>query len=194
MKIFRLLLRVTVGVLFFGHGTQKSFGWFGGRGVDATANMFESLGLRPGRRNAIAAGVAEAAGGAGLALGFATPLAASVLTATMATAVHRVHWKNGPWVTNQGYEYNLVLGVAALALAETGPGDLSLDHALGLEQSGPAWALLALGLGGAGAYAVFRLAQANPPVEDSAQPTQPVQAAPGAAAGEAPVAEPVPSA
>ena len=55
-------------------------------------------------------------------------------------------------------------------------------------------ALLALGLGGAGAYAVFRLAQANPPVEDSAQPTQPVQAAPGAAAGEAPVAEPVPSA
>jgi putative oxidoreductase len=57
------------------------FGWFGGHGLDATAQGFEQLGMRPGRRNAIAAGVAEAAGGAALALGFATPIAASALTA-----------------------------------------------------------------------------------------------------------------
>ena len=55
MKIGRLLLRLIVGSLFFGHGTQKLFGLFGGHGLDATANMFESLGMRPGRRNAIAA-------------------------------------------------------------------------------------------------------------------------------------------
>ena len=122
MKIGRLLLRLVVGGLFVGHGTQKLFGWFGGHGLDATAQGFEQLGLRPGRRNAIAAGAAEAGGGALLAIGLATPLASAVLVATMLTAIHRVHAKNGPWAANGGYEYNLVLIAAALALAEVGPG------------------------------------------------------------------------
>ncbi len=51
-----LLLRVVVGALFVGHGTQKLFGWFGGYGLDGTGQYFESLGMRPGRRHAIAAG------------------------------------------------------------------------------------------------------------------------------------------
>ena len=119
MKIARLLLRLIVGVLFFGHGTQKLFGWFGGGGLDATAQAFEHLGMRPGRRNAIAAGTAEAAGGAALALGLATPLAASALTATMLTAINRVHLKNGPWASNGGYEYNVVLIATLLALVES---------------------------------------------------------------------------
>jgi putative oxidoreductase len=94
MKIGRLLLRLTVGGFFFGHGTQKLFGWFGGRGLEATAGNFEKLGLRPARRTALAAGAAEAGGGAALALGLATPVNASVLTATMLTAINRVHFKN----------------------------------------------------------------------------------------------------
>jgi putative oxidoreductase len=147
MKIGRLLLRVTLGTLFIGHGTQKLFGWFGGNGLAATAESFEKLGLRPGRRHALAAATAETGAGALLAAGYATPLAAAAVTATMATAIDRVHAKNGPWVTNGGYEYNLVLIAAALALAEAGPGAL----ALGRGRSGPAWALAALLLGLAGA-------------------------------------------
>jgi putative oxidoreductase len=162
MKIGRLLLRLTVGGLFVGHGTQKLFGSFGGHGLDATANMFESLGMRPGRRNAIAAGVAEAGGGAALAAGFATPLAAATLTSVMLTAINRVHLKNGPWVTNGGYEYNAVLIAAVIALTEVGPGDLSLDHLLGTERSGPAWALLALAAGAAGAAGAHYLAESHP--------------------------------
>ncbi len=77
MKIARLLLRITVGSLFIGHGTQKLFGWFGGHGLEATSQAFEQMGMRPGRRNAIAAGAAEAGGGAALALGLATPLTAA---------------------------------------------------------------------------------------------------------------------
>jgi putative oxidoreductase len=118
MRIGRLLLRLTVGGFFFGHGTQKLFGWFGGNGLDATADGFEALGLRPGRYNAIAAGTAEAGGGALLASGLATPLAASVLTATMLTAIETVHLKNGPWAGNGGYEYNVVLIGAVLTLVE----------------------------------------------------------------------------
>jgi putative oxidoreductase len=170
MKIGRLLLRLTVGGFFFGHGTQKLFGWFGGHGVEPTAQMFESLGMRPGRRNAIAAGAAEAGGGAALALGLATPLAAGAITSVMLTAIHRVHLKNGPWVTNGGYEYNAVLIAAVLALAEAGPGKLSLDHALGQERSGPGWALAAAAIGAAGAAGAHQLAAAYPAPSEAAQP------------------------
>jgi putative oxidoreductase len=162
MKIGRLLLRITIGSLFIGHGTQKLFGWFNGHGLEATSQSFEQLGIRPGRRNAIAAGLAEAGGGAGLALGLATPLSASALIATMLTAINRVHLKNGPWITNGGYEYNLVMIAAAVALAELGPGELSLDAALGRERSGPGWALAALLLGGTGALGVHLLAESQP--------------------------------
>ncbi len=96
MRPARALLRMAVGILFFGHGTQKLFGWFGGNGLDATTQGFEQMGLRPARANAIAAGAAEAGGGALLVAGLATPLAASALTATMITAIRTVHGKNGP--------------------------------------------------------------------------------------------------
>ena len=178
MKIGRLLLRLVVGSLFFGHGTQKLFGWFGGYGLDATANMFDSIGMRPGNRNAIAAGLAEAGGGAGIALGLATPLSASALTATMLTAVNRVHLKNGPWATNGGYEYNIVLIAAVLALVEVGPGELSFDHLLGNERSGTAWTLAAAALGAAGALGAHFAAESHPaPPEAPATTPAPADAA-----------------
>jgi putative oxidoreductase len=170
-SIGRLLLRLTVGGFFFGHGTQKLLGWFNGHGIEPTAQMFESLGMRPGRRNAVAAGLAEAAGGAAIAAGFATPLAAGALTSVMLTAIHRVHLKNGPWAANGGYEYNVVLIAAVLALAEVGPGDLSLDHALGAERSGPGTALAAAAVGVIGAVGAHQLAQAYP--EPPAPPAPP---------------------
>jgi putative oxidoreductase len=161
-SIGRLLLRLTVGGFFFGHGTQKLFGWFNGHGLEPTAQMFEGLGMRPGRRNAVAAGLAEAAGGAALATGFATPLAAGALTSVMLTAIHRVHLKNGPWAANGGYEYNAVLIAAVLALADVGPGNLSLDHALGTERNGPGAALAAAAIGAVGAVGAHELAKAYP--------------------------------
>jgi putative oxidoreductase len=174
MKIGRLLLRLVVGGLFVGHGTQKLFGWFGGNGLDATAKGFEQIGLRPGRANAIAAGAAEAGGGALLLLGLATPVASSVLISTMLTAIHRVHGKKGPWLSDGGYEYNVVLIAAALLLAEVGPGGLSLDGARGRERAGTGWALgvlLAGALGAVGAHAVAS-AQPEPPLPATAtEPT-----------------------
>ncbi len=152
MEIGRLLLRLAVGGAFIGHGTQKLFGWFGGNGLSATAENFERLGLRPGRANAIAAGAAEAGGGALMVAGLALPVAASLLTATMLTAIRTVHGKNGPWLTNGGYEYNVVLIAATLVLVETGPGRVSLEDRLGRERSGPRWVLAALAGGSLGAF------------------------------------------
>lgn len=163
MKIGRLLLRLAVGALFVGHGTQKLFGWFGGNGLEATAKSFEHLGLRPGGANAIAAGAAEAGGGALLLAGLATPAAASILTATMMTAIRTVHGKNGPWLSDGGYEYNVVLIAAVLALVEVGPGPLSLEGRLGRERSGPRWALAALAAGSLGALGSHLAAAAPAP-------------------------------
>ena len=61
-------MRTLIGGLFIGHGTQKLFGWFGGHGPEGTGQFFESLGLSPGKQNAIAAG---AAGGGGAVTGWA---------------------------------------------------------------------------------------------------------------------------
>jgi putative oxidoreductase len=138
------LLRIVLGALFVGHGTQKLFGWFGGSGLDVTGQTFEKLGLRPGRPAAIAAGLSEAGGGALLASGLATPLAAAAISGTMITAIRSVHLAKGPWVTNGGYEYNLLILLALLAITE--------------DDSGPAVAIGQLLAGAAGTAATYALA------------------------------------
>ena len=177
MKFGRLILRLIVGGYFVGHGTQKLFGWFGGHGPEGTGQFFESLGLRPGKRHAVAAGTAEVSGGALLVAGAATPVAASVLTATMLTAINRVHLKNGPWVANQGYEYNLVLIAVALALAETGPGSPSIDDAIGAKWHGPKWAFRSLVLGILGAVGAHIVAESTPAPEPQPEPAADTDAA-----------------
>src|SRR3954471_13598632 len=116
MDVGRLLFRGLAGGLFVGHGTQKLFGWFGGHGLEGTGQFMESLGLRPGKANALAAGAAETGGGLLLARGLATPLAAATLTGVMANAIRSVHAKNGPWVTEGGWEYTGVITASLAAL------------------------------------------------------------------------------
>ena len=141
MDLGRTALRLVIGPLFVGHGTQKLFGWFGGHGLDGTGAFFEKLGLKPGRRQATAAGASEALGGALLTLGALTPVAAGLVTGTMITAIRKVHLAKGPWVTNGGYEYNLTLIAAMLALTEAGPGRPSVDAAVFPRLRGNGWAL-----------------------------------------------------
>lgn len=156
-NVGRLLLRVTVGSIFLEHGTQKLFGWFGGHGPDGTGQFFESIGLRPGRRNAIAAGGAETGGGALLALGLATPAAAAALGSVMVTALRTAVWREGIKVGTGGYE--VLLLVSALAIADSGPGSWSLDAMLGSERRGARWAAAALGGALAGSALVIATAR-----------------------------------
>jgi len=131
--------------------------------------MMESLELNPPRRNALLAGATETAGGALLAAGLATPLASAGLIGTMITAIRKVHWSSGPWVTSGGYEYNLVLISGLLSLADEKPGDMTLDSALGLQFSGTRWPLAALTLGAAASAASVWLGQNAPaPMEQDA--------------------------
>ena len=164
MDLALLVIRVVVGLVFVGHGTQKLFGLFGGGGVKGTGDMFDAIGLRPGRVNAGVAGTAELVGGALLALGLVTPVGAALVIAVMVAAIVTVHLPNGIWATDGGAEYELVLIAAAFALAGVGPGDWSLDNALGIDWSSTGWALAALAaglIGGLGAVIGGRMARAR---------------------------------
>jgi putative oxidoreductase len=168
MGLFRFLARVTIGVLFVGHGTQKLFGWFGGGGPEGTGTSFESIGLRPGRRYALTSGAAEAGGGLLLAAGAATPLGAAAVSGSMITAIKTVHLEKGIWISGGGYEYNLVLLAAVFGLTENGPGEWSIDGALGKKRWGTAWALAALAAAAAGSAAVLASARSEPTDEERA--------------------------
>jgi len=157
----RLLLRATLSAVFVVHGTQKLFGWFGGYGPDGTGQFFESLGLRPGRRNALLAGGTEAGSGLLLAAGAATPAAAAGVTGMMISALWTAVWKDG--VRPATGEFEILLAVAALALAEQGPGPWSVDAALGQERSGVPWALGALAAGAIGSGLVVSGARRTGP-------------------------------
>jgi putative oxidoreductase len=127
-----LLLRLTLGAVFLAHGAQKAFGAFGGPGFQGATGFIGSLGFRPARLwTALAVG-GELLAGALLVLGLLTPLAGVLVLATMTVAIAKVHGPKGFFVQNGGFEYNLVLIIAALALVASGPGALSLDHLLGL--------------------------------------------------------------
>lgn len=147
MDIGLLLLRLVIGGTLAAHGAQKLFGWFGGPGLDGAGKGFEMLGFSPGRRHALMAGVTEVAAGLLLAAGLATPVAASIFVAVMLVAAVSVHVKQGFFLATGGYEYNLVLGVAGLSFAFTGPGLLSLDAAVGVYLDGSLWGLAAVIVG-----------------------------------------------
>ncbi|MGK0701266.1 DoxX family protein [Priestia flexa] len=127
ISIGLLLIRLVIGLSFMAHGAQKLFGWFGGHGLKGTGGWFESIGMKPGVRMALIAGLLELVGGALFAVGFLTPLAALMIAGTMLIAIIKVHGPNGYWSTQNGYEYNLTLLVVAISIAIIGPGYYAID-------------------------------------------------------------------
>jgi putative oxidoreductase len=145
-----LIVRMVAGLVMAAHGAQKTFGWFGGYGLAGTGGFMESLGFRPGRFFAAAAAGTEIAGGLLLALGFLGPLGPALIISVMIVAIATVHWANGLFAANNGYELPLLNATTAAAIALIGNGAYSLDALLGL--SWPAevvWVVLGLGMLGA---------------------------------------------
>ena len=127
-----LVIRVLFGLAMAGHGAQKLFGWFGGYGIKGTGGAFESLGFRPGAAFATAASLTEMGGGVLLTVGLFTPFGAAAVLSAMLVAMVSVHLKNGFFAAGNGIELPFLYGVAALGIALTGPGAISLDRLLGL--------------------------------------------------------------
>ncbi|WP_246940662.1 DoxX family protein [Bacillus pinisoli] len=123
-----LIIRVIVGLYFAAHGAQKTFGWFGGNGLNGTGAFFEHVGIKPGKMMAFIAGIGEIVGGLLFLLGFLTPLAALLMIVPMIVAIIKVHGKNGWFADKGGIEYNLVIIAVALGLTLSGVGSLSIDE------------------------------------------------------------------
>lgn len=151
-----LLLRLVIGALFIGHGTQKVFGWFGGGGPKGTAGFFDSLDYERPRKTALAAGWTETVAGVLLVLGLLTPLAAAAILGVMVNAILTVHRPNGIWNSQGGMEYPLVLAAAATMFGFTGPGAPALDNLIGI-MGGWGWGVVTLLLGLASGFAVAYL-------------------------------------
>lgn len=125
-----LVLRVGTGLTLAAHGAQKLFGWFGGYGLEATGQWMASIGITPGYLMALLAGSGEFFGGLALVIGLLTRPAAAVTAFTMLVALFVVHFANGFFMSNNGYEYALALTTASIAILLSGAGRFSVDHAI----------------------------------------------------------------
>jgi len=129
------LLRLVLGIVFFLHGSQKVFGWFGGYGFSGTMHFFTGMMHIPAPF-AFLAIMAEFLGGIGLIVGLLARVAAFGIFVNMCVAVMMVHFANGPfmnWAGNQkgeGYEYHLLAIIVAVTIMIRGAGAFSVDHAL----------------------------------------------------------------
>ena len=130
-----LLLRLVLGVIFFAHGAQKAFGWFGGAGFHGTMHFF-TAGLNIPAVFAVLAIVAEFAGGLGLIVGFLSRIAAFGITVVMLVAIFKVHIANGLLGSHghSGYEFPLALLALSFLILVRGAGPLSIDRALSREK------------------------------------------------------------
>ncbi|MCB4438597.1 DoxX family protein [Alteromonas sp. McT4-15] len=129
-SLANLALRVPTGIILAAHGAQKLFAWFGGYGLEGTGQWMESIGLAPGFLMALLAGSAEFFGGIALILGLLTRPAAIVSAFTMVIAIFSVHFSNGLFMSNNGYEFALSLLAITVALAIQGGGKFSVDKAI----------------------------------------------------------------
>ncbi|CAH0530507.1 Putative oxidoreductase MhqP [Allocatenococcus thiocycli] len=125
-----LALRIPIGIVFMAHGSQKLFGWFGGYGLEGTGQWMASIGLGPGVLMAFLAGSGEFFGGLFILLGLLTRPAATVLSFTMLIAIFSVHFENGLFLANNGYEFGLALLAASVSLIFSGAGKAGLDNLL----------------------------------------------------------------
>ena len=161
-----LILRLVLGLTLAAHGLNKVFG--GGR-IPGTARWFESIGMKPGRFHATVTATTETAAGLGLAAGLLTPIPAAGFVSLMLVAAWTVHRPNGFFIVKEGWEYNLVLALSAVAVATLGPGKLSLDYLIfGTNYWLYGWKglLLSVGLGLAGAIGQLLIFY-RPPVKQA---------------------------
>jgi len=157
-----LAFRVIFGFVFALHGWGKVKGGIGG-----TAGWFDSMGMKPGKLHAWAAAITEMGTGVMIMLGLLTPFAAAGMVGMMVVAGWTVHRNNGFMIVKDGWEYTFIVACTAIFIAWLGPGEYSLDHALGFAESLNGWTglLIADLLGGAAGIATLAIFYRPPSAE-----------------------------
>lgn len=157
-----LILRLSLGPMLVLHGWNKVFG---AGGLAGTQGWFESLGLRPAWLHARVAPLNEIGAGVLMTLGLLNGLAAMAFVGLMLVATFTDHRGKGYFVFKGGWEYTVLVAMVAVAIAALGPGEWSLDHAVGLDLAGAGWAVAAA-VGGAAAAGLLMLTSYRPSASD----------------------------
>lgn len=123
-------IRIALGLVMIGHGSQKLFGAFGGGGLSGTAEFFNQIGIAPGLFWATIVAVVETFGGLFVLIGFLTRFASIFIGITMFVAMTWVHLQNGFFLSSRGFEFTLVLFCMAVTLILVGPGRISVESML----------------------------------------------------------------
>ncbi len=147
-----LFIRVVIGLTMAAHGVNKA------KGLAGTAGWFDSIGMRPGRVHARLAAGGEIAAGVFLAAGLLTSFAALGFVGLMTVAWYTSHRDKGFFIIKEGWEYVMVLAVVAITIAMLGPGEYSIDDALGIADDLDGYVGLAISAGGGLAAAALLLA------------------------------------
>lgn len=127
------IVRLVLGIVFFAHGAQKVFGWFGGYGYSATMQAFTTMMHIPALL-AFLAIMAEFLGGLGLIFGLLGRVAAFGIGVNMLVAIATVHSHFGFFMNwsgqqrGEGFEYHLLVLALAFLIGVRGSGAFSLDH------------------------------------------------------------------
>jgi putative oxidoreductase len=147
-----LMVRVVLGLTMAAHGVNKA------QNLDGTSGWFDSIGMRPGRLHARLAAGGEIAAGVFFALGLLTSFAALGFAGLMTVAWYTSHRTNGFFIIKEGWEYVMILAVVATTVAMLGPGEISVDDALGIADDLDGYVGLAISAGGGVASAALLLA------------------------------------
>jgi len=126
-----LVLRLLLGFVFVMHGSQKLLG---AGGIAGFAGGLAKMGIEPHMPLAWVVAITEFGGGICIFFGFLTRFWAAGLVIDMAVALFKVHLVNGFFISKNGFEFVLTLGVLALAVVLMGPGAPSVDRATGIEK------------------------------------------------------------
>jgi len=149
-----LILRVAFGLTMAAHGYAKVFQ--GGK-LAGTAGWFDSIGMKPGAVHARLAAGTEILTGLGIAVGLLTTFSAMGFVSLMLVAGYVVHRKNGFFIVSEGWEYNFIIAATAVGIAMLGPGEWSLDNAIGIDDNLDGWLGLVIAAGGGVAAGIGQL-------------------------------------
>jgi len=147
-----LLLRLAVGGIMLAHGIKHA------RGKEKTSRWFGSIGFKSPTTQWFASTATEIGVGVLLLAGFLTAAAAAGVIGVMTVAFFSVHRSVGFWVTarpDEGWEYVMLIAAVSAAIAIGGPGEISVDGALGIAADFNGW----IGAGIAAAGVVVALLQ-----------------------------------
>ena len=113
-------IRASIGAIFLIHSLKKF--------DPSWQDWLIQIGL-PGEMQ-IPIALAEFVGGIFLISGVLTRISSSIFTIILLGAIFHVRWENGFFISQGGWEWDLVMVAALLSIIVAGPGRVSVSHLL----------------------------------------------------------------